>query len=105
MSYNIQIMYTCDIHDVNQATGETIEVLHKLGCSELFGYYARASRADTALDIKPITVYTDIPDDVTIKENMRFLFGQESYRIHSVDKWPMGCPKFIELSLQSDGHG
>lgn len=106
MKANLLLMYQCTITDVDQTDGSLTEVIRNLACSELFGYSFRQVRANTALDIKPITIFTEPPPrDVTIKENMRLIFNEIDYRIHSVEKWPMGCPKFVELRLQSDGNG
>lgn len=106
MRFNMLIEYYCEIQDVDQVDGSITSVIPRLGCSELFGYSFRTVRADTALDIKPITLFTDIPDNgVEIKENMRLLFEGVDYRIHSVDYWPMGIPKMLEIRLQGDGNG
>lgn len=106
MNFNLLIQHCCIIQDVNQVDGSITEVIPKLGCSELFGYSFRTAKADTALDFKPITVFTNIPaNGIKIKENMRLLFEGIDYRIHSVDSWPMGTPKLIEIRLEGDGNG
>jgi hypothetical protein len=106
MVANVLINRYCTINSVDQADGTMDEVVYQLRCSELYGFHYRQSRADTSYDVKPITVFTEIPaDDIVIKENMRLVFNGVDYRIHSLDKWPMGCPKYIEISLQSDGNG
>ena len=104
--FNLLIQFCCSILDIDQADGAVTEVVLELGCSELFGYSFRSVRADTALDFKPITIFTNIPENgAVIKENMRLLFEGTDYRIHSVDRWPMGNPQYIELRLQGDGNG
>ena len=103
MAYEHQMVTHCSILEVDQAGGAPVELVHSLRCSYPFPYIYRQTRAETAYDFQAIQILTDIPKKA-IKENMRLIFSSgEDYRIHSVNKWPMVKPLFLEIVLQGDG--
>jgi len=89
---------------VDQETGDQVEVTASLRCSNVFPYIFRQSRAETAYDFIPAQIVTKVSKK-RISENMRLVFNTgEDFRIHSVNKWPLTSPKFLEIVLQGDGN-
>ena len=94
----------CSIMQIDQETGDNIEITRSLRCSDVFPYIFRQARAETAYDFIPAQIVTRVAKN-RISENMRLVFKTgEDFRIHSVNKWPLTSPQFLEIVLQGDGN-
>jgi len=97
---------TCDIEQVNQVDGSQSVVIAGLRCSYPFPYTYRQGMAGTNYDIQLLQVFTVLPDNGKIEENMRISFEEGSdFRIHSVNKWPAVKPEYMEILLHGEGNG
>ena len=94
----------CSIMDIDQATGNSVELVRCLRCSDPNPYKYRQARAETSYDFHPVHIITHVPRQ-TIEENMRLVFKTgEDFRIHSINKWPMVNSKYLEIVLQGEGN-
>lgn len=104
--YNHLMKQLCNIEQVDQADGSRTVVITDLPCSYPFPYTYRQGMAGTNYDIQLMQVFTAVPENGVIEESMRIRFDEESeYRIHSISKWPMVRPKYIEILLHGPGNG
>lgn len=94
----------CTINELDQLNGSPTAVITNLVTTAPFPYIFRQTRANTAYDFQPMQVFTAVPESETIKENMRMVFSDgQDFRIHSVNRWPLVEPKFLEIILHGDG--
>jgi hypothetical protein len=104
--YNHAMKQVCAIQQVDQSGGSNTTVIAELPCSFPYPYIYRQASAETAYDFQPLQVFTHVPKDQIIEENMRLVFETgNDFRIHSVNKWPLVRPEYLEIILQGSGHG